>query len=358
MKESMTGMVEESEQKNKEVVVTWLSQEECIAGGAQDMDMILEYVEKVNLWLAEGKVVEPELLHLLWEEENYSGKRIGVHAALIRSEEMKVAAVKGIPSNPMNPINYQTPRSNGMIILYNEDTGYPFAVMDDTIVSALRTGASSALGAKYCARPDSEILGLVGCGVIQNAHIEATSKVMKNIKTVRLYDVDEDKAKNFASRWEHLGYNFEVCNDIEEAVADSDIVYTATNVNLGGEYIPKEWIKKGSFHSGVSMWDHKHDAIMEGFNKYCMDYKLRLKDDKYPLSELTKAGKLDPNEIIELGEVIKGDRICRENDEDSIFFVTLGICATDTANSYRIYKNAKAKGLGTEVKLWSNPAMF
>ncbi|MFS0824787.1 ornithine cyclodeaminase family protein [Bacillus sp. 1P02SD] len=353
-----TILANENEVSSKEVVVRWLSQEECIQGGATDMEMILEYVEKVNLWLAEGKVVEPELLHLLWEEGQYSGKRIGVHAALIRSEEMHVAAVKGIPSNPMNPVRYQTPRSNGMIILYNEDTGYPFAVMDDTIVSALRTGASSALGAKYCARPDSEILGLVGCGVIQNAHIEATSKVMKKIKTVRLFDMNKDRAQSFADKWKHLGYRFEICNDVEEAVAQSDIVYTATNVNLGNEYIPKEWIKKGSFHSGVSMWDHKDEAILEGFNKYCMDYKLRLKDDKYPLSELTKSKKLDSNQIIELGQVIKGNAIVRENDDDSVFFVTLGICATDTANSYRIYQNAKEKEIGTLVKLWSNPAMF
>lgn len=343
---------------SKEVNVLWLSQEECIQGGAKNMDMILEYVEKVNLWLAEGKVVEPELLHLLWEQGNYSGKRIGVHAALIRSEEMQLAAVKGIPSNPMNPMKRKTPRSNGIIILYHEETGYPFAVMDDTIVSALRTGASSALGAKFCARPDSETLGLVGCGVIQNAHIEATSKVMKHIKQVRLYDVNEERAEKFAAKWSHLGYSFHICKEVEEAVAQSDIVYTATNVNVGEEYIPKEWIKKGSFHSGVSMWDHTDDAILKGFNKYCMDYKLRLQDEKYPLSELTKAGKLHADDIKELGEVIKGSTICRENEDDRIFFVTLGICATDTANSYRIYQNARAKGIGTEVKLWSEPAMF
>lgn len=104
--------------------------------------------------------------------------------------------------------------------------------------------------------------------------------------------------------------------------------------------------------------DHKNEAILEGFNKYCMDYKLRLKDDKYPLSELTKAGKLAQDDIIELGQVIKGDKVIRENDDDSIFFVTLGICATDTANSYQIYQNAKERGLGTPVKLWSEPAMY
>lgn len=342
----------------KEVKVLWLSQEECIESGAKDMEMILHYVEKVNLWIAEGKIVEPELLHLLWEPGEYSGKRIGVHAALIRSEEMRIAAVKGIPSNPMNPVNIQMPRSNGIIILYNEETGYPFAVMDDTIVSAMRTGASSALGAKYCANPESEVLGLVGCGVIQHAHIEATSKVMRNIRTVRLYDQNREKAEQFVKRWSHLGYKFEICKSQEEAIADSDIVYTCTNVNVGNEYIPKEWIKKGSFHSGVSMWDHTDEAILEGFNKYCMDYKLRLKDPKYPLSELTKAGKLNPDEIIELGEIILGKATCRESADDTVFFVTLGICATDTANSYAVYQRAVEKGLGTEVKLWSEPAWY
>lgn len=343
---------------NQEVDVLWLSQEECIESGANDMNMILEYVEKVNKWLAEGKVEEPELLHLLWDREAYSGKRIGVHAALIQSEEMKVAAVKGIPSNPANPMKRGMPRSNGMIILYNEDTGYPFAVMDDTVVSALRTGASSALGAKYCANPDSTVLGLVGCGVIQGAHMLATSKVMDQIETVRLYDANQERAEQFIEKWGHLGYRFEVCEAAKEAVADSDIVYTCTNVNLGEEYIPKEWIKQGSFHSGVSMWDHKDEAILQGFNKYCMDYKLRLKDPKYPLSELTKAGQLNADDIAELGQVMKGTQTCRESKDDSVFFVTLGICATDTANSYKIYQHAKRKGIGTEVQLWSQPSMF
>jgi len=98
--------------------------------------------------------------------------------------------------------------------------------------------------------------------------------------------------------------------------------------------------------------------MLEGFNKYGMDYKLRLKDPKYPLSELTKAGKLNPDEIIELGEIILGKATCRESADDTVFFVTLGICATDTANSYAVYQRAVEKGLGTEVKLWSEPAWY
>lgn len=344
--------------RNKENKVLWLSQEECIEAGALDMAMILRNVEKANLWLAQGKTAETELVHLVWESGAYASKRIGLHSALIRSEEMTVAAIKGIPSNPSNPIKLGMPRSNGLVTLYDEDTGYPMAVMDDTLVSAMRTGASSALGAKYCANPDAKILGLVGCGVIQDTCFEATSIVMHNIKTVRLYDWSKEKAEKFAERWCRPGYTFEICDNAEQAVADSDIVHTCTNVNLGQEYIPKEWIKKGSFHSGVSIWDYKDEAILEGCNKYCMDWKARLKDRKYPFSELTICGKMNPNHIVELGEIISGKAICRENHDDAVFFATLGLCINDTASCYQIYKNAVAKGLGTEVFQWKSPARF
>jgi len=340
----------------KEVHVTWLSQEECIKAGAKDMSFILEYVEKVNVWLSEGKIVESNLLHLLWDEHEHAGKRIGVHATLIRSEEMGVAAVKGIPSNPENPQKLGMPRSNGIIIIYDESNGLPIAVMDDKIVSDMRTGAGSALGAKYCANPNSEILGIVGCGPIANAHIEATSLVMDNIKTVRLYDINEINARFFAEKWEKLGYDFEICSSCEAAVADSDIVYTCTNVDIGNEYIPKEWVKKGSFHSPASIWDYTEEAVLEGFNKYAMDFEGRLQDRGYPLTELTIDNKLDRNRINVTGNIVRGIETCRTNPEDTVYYCTLGICATDLAISYTLYKRAKEKGLGTEVNLWNNPA--
>lgn len=343
---------------DKENKVLWLSQEDCIAAGALDMAMVLSTVEKANLWLAQGKTTETDLIHLVWEPGAYASKRIGVSSALIRSDEMMVAAVKSIPSNPTNPTKLGMPRSNGLVILYNEDTGFPISVMDGTLVNSMRTGAASALGAKYCANPDSEIVGLVGCGVIQDACFEATSLVMNNIKTVRLYDWDKEKAAKFAEKWAHLGYTFEICDNAEQAIADSDIVHTCTNVNLGKEYIPKEWIKKGSYHSAVSIWDYTDEAILEGCDKYCMDWKARLKDRKYPLTELTISGKMDPNIIIELGDIIQGKSVCRDNHDDTVYFATLGLCINDTANCYQIYKNALALGLGTEVFQWKSPANF
>jgi ornithine cyclodeaminase/alanine dehydrogenase-like protein (mu-crystallin family) len=340
----------------KGVKVTWLSQEECIAAGAQDMSLILEYVEKVNVWLSEGKIVESNLLHLLWDEHAHAGKRIGVHATLIRSEEMHVAAVKGIPSNPENPQEIGMPRSNGITIIYDEATCLPLAVMDDKVVSDMRTGAGSALGAQHCANPDSEILGIVGCGPIADAHIEATSLVMNYITTVRLYDTNEANAHRFSERWSKLGYDFEICPTCEAAVVDSDIVYTCTNVDIGNEYIPKEWVKRGSFHSPASVWDYTEEAVLQGFNKYAMDFQGRLQDRGYPLTELTIEDKLSRSDIKVIGNVIRGLETCRTTPDDTVYYCTLGICATDLAISYTLYQKAKHRELGVEVTLWNEPA--
>ena len=343
----------------KEVKVLWLSQEEVIEAGAMNMEMIMKQVEKVNIWLTEEQVVESNLFRLVWDKKLGSSRKIGLHAALIRNDEMQVAGVKGIPSNPDNPKLYGMPRSNGILIMYHEKTGFPFAVMDDKIVSDMRTGAGSALGAKLCANPDSEIMAIIGCGPIANAHINATNLVMKNIKTVRLYDLNEAKANDFAEKWAKLGYKFEICKSCETAMSDADIVYTCTtNIGVGDEYIPKEWVKKGSFHSPASIWDYKPETVLTAFNKYAMDFEGRLEDKGFPFADHVMAGTLKREDLKVAGRLLRGLEQCRTSPNDTVYYCTLGICATDLAVNWLVYNKARELGLGTEVYLWKEPAYF
>ena len=152
----------------KENKVLWISQEEAIQCGALDMNFIMDNVIRANKMLGRGETIEIPLFHMMWEEGKHAGKRIGLHACIINSEEenIHVAGVKAIPSNPANPRKLGKPRSNGLVTLYDEETGYPLAVVDDTLISGMRTGAGSGLGAKCFARQDSEVVGLIGSGVI------------------------------------------------------------------------------------------------------------------------------------------------------------------------------------------------
>lgn len=344
---------------SKEVKVLWLSQEEVIEAGAWDMDLVLKQVRKVNKWLVQEKVNEANLLRVTWDNKLGGSRKIGIHGAVINSEEMQIAGVKSIPANPDNPKKYGMPRSNGLLILYDYDSGLPICVMDDKIVSDLRTGAGSALGAEYGANSDSEILGLIGCGPIQDAHILATSKVMHNIKICRVYDMRKEKADSFVKRWEKLGYRFEIVDSCPEAIADADIVYTCTSgIGVGDEYIPPEWVKKGSFHSPGSIWDYKPETVLKAFNKYGMDFVGRLEDKGFPFADLTMEGKLSKDKISVMGNLLLGHERLRTSPTDTVYYETLGICATDIAINYVVYNRAKEMGLGTEVYLWHKPAYF
>lgn len=344
---------------SKEVKVLWLSQEEVIKAGASDMDLVLNQVRKVNKWLVEGKVNEANLLRVTWDKKLGGSRKIGIHGAIIDSEEMQIAGVKSIPANPANPKKYGMPRSNGLLTLYDFETGLPLCVMDDKIVSDSRTGAGSALGAEYGANPDSKILGLVGCGPIQDAHILATSKVMHKIEICRIYDINPQKAETFAEKWSKLGYKFEIVNSCPEAIADADIAYTCTSgIAVGDEYIPAEWVKKGSFHSPGSIWDYKPETVVNAFNKYGMDFVGRLEDRGFPFADLTAEGKLRRDQIAVMGNILLGKEKLRTSPSDTIYYETLGICATDIAINYVVYHRAKEMGLGTDVYLWHEPAYF
>lgn len=205
---------------NKENKVLWLSQEDCIACGAQDMKFVLRNVERANAMLGLGETREIGLVHMMWEEGKHSGKRVGLHGCIINSQDgdIHVASIKSIPSNPANPPRLQKPRSNGLLILYDEDTGYPLAVMDDTLVSSMRTGAGSALGAKCCANPDSEVMGFLGSGVIASRWPE-TIKIMSAARPEPLrlrghvnrffsFLRYAGTYQRFLCSWEHINLNY------------------------------------------------------------------------------------------------------------------------------------------------------
>jgi len=107
------------------------------------------------------------------------------------------------------------------------------------------------------------------------------------------------------------------------------------------------------------MWDYTNATILRAFTRYAMDYKERLKDAGFsPLSQLTATNQLSDASILELGDVIEGKADARERENDSVYFATLGICANDAANSYRIYRRALELDIGTKVQQWNEPAMF
>ena len=108
--------------------------------------------------------------------------------------EVGTAGVKWIPSMPENPQKRGLPRACAIIILSDPHTGLPLAVMDCTVISAMRTGAAMGVAAKYLARKHSAVLGLVGAGVQNRTQLLAMSRVLPQLTEVRVFDLRPERA--------------------------------------------------------------------------------------------------------------------------------------------------------------------
>lgn len=292
---------------------------------------------RANKMLGRGETIEIPLFHMMWEEGKHAGKRIGLHACIINSEEenIHVAGVKAIPSTPANPRELGKPRSNGLVELFDEETGCPIAVVDDTLISGMRTSAGSGLGAKCFAREDSEVVGLIGSGIIAGYCLEATAMSMKNIKKVKIYDLIPENAQRFCEKFAHLGYEFEVVDSAEKTIRDSDIVHTCSLVDVGEEYVEPDWMKPSSFHSFVSQYDYKEACHLLPNVKFGMDWEDRLNDrDSCTLANMVLDGKMERPEITQVSDVLLVKQPGRTNPDDIYMFATIWLSVTMIAGAW------------------------
>ena len=136
--------------------------------------------------------------------------------------EDRVCGVKWVSVFPGNPRKYGISNVSGLIVLSEIEKGYPFAVMDGTLITALRTACMGAIGAKYLARPDSTAYGSIGAGTQAKAHFRAIKHVMPSITTCYVASRTKDSEYAFINELaeEYTDVAFVSCNsDYSASVA-------------------------------------------------------------------------------------------------------------------------------------------
>ncbi|PKL71017.1 MAG: ornithine cyclodeaminase family protein, partial [Methanobacteriales archaeon HGW-Methanobacteriales-2] len=135
------------------------------------MKEVVESVETAFKDFAERNVQMPAKEYLFFQEGD-----LRIMPCYVRSSEE--AGVKCVNVHPQNPLEHQLPTVMAVIELVDPETGFPMAVMDGTLVTDLRTGASAGVATKYLARPDSETLGIIGAGKQACTQLMALNEVM------------------------------------------------------------------------------------------------------------------------------------------------------------------------------------
>ena len=338
----------------RSVKFLYLQQEDVIACGGLDMPQVIGAVEKVYALHERGECIEPEAPLIAWAGPQ--GKRILTHPAWVGGD-VNVAGIKWIPSNPENPGKRGMPRASAIIILNDDETGYPLAVMDGTIISAARTGAATGVGAKYLAMPDSEKVAIIGAGPVSRPQIMALQVVLPSLHEVSIFDLDAGRSQQLvdemSSKYEKT--RFTVAPSAEAAVREADVVVTVTSgVPLDRAYLQAAWLKEGVLVSGVSVNDSRMEVV-EQADKLVLTNLEELDNPIWLVGLAVAQGVRSEKEFTSMGSIIIGQNPGRTDDRERIFYNPGGMGIEDVVAAELVYRNARQQGIGIELELWHEP---
>jgi ornithine cyclodeaminase len=331
--------------------IRFLSQSDTIQAGVLDMKAAIDDVERAFGWLDAGEVTEVPLTPLYFDRETRR-RRITMHPSWVRGTVNR-AGIKWKGSNLDNP-SRGMPRATALQILSDPDTGHPLAVMEASLLSAVRTGAVTGVGLRFLARRAARRLGLVGAGPISRAQLMAAQSELPGAQEIRLFDVVEKRAHALAAWAEtELSLSVKVVASAGAALRGADVFLPATTVRPDEAYIPPEWVPEGAFLGNISHNDYKPETILRA-DKVIIDTERSLQL-RTVLGQMVREETFSQEQIYALvGEVVAGRR-GRESEREVIFFSCLGVSGLDVAIADRLFRAAENQDLGQMLTLWEDP---
>lgn len=366
----------------------YLSEPDMIKAGVKDMASCVEVMEDMLVTLYKGDYVMgganhnshgcmitfPDDPQFEGMPKNADDRRFMAMPAYLGGN-YQMAGMKWYGSNVENK-QKGLPRSILMMMLNDKDTGAPLALMSANLVSAYRTGGIPGVGAKYLAKKDSEVVSIIGPGVMGKTSLAAFVSVCPNLDTVKIKGRSQrslDAFTGFIREELPQIKHIEICDSVEEAVRDSDIVSFTTTVKddvSSFPYINGDWVKKGALISmpSAARFD---DEFLTSCKLVVDNSKLyEAWEEEYPyptypqmqiigtkFTDLKHEGKIKEEDIIDLADIIENRHPGRENDEEVIVYSVGGMPVEDIAWGGTVYRNAKKLGIGIKLPLWDSPEM-
>ena len=321
----------------------YLSHSDVVSTGL-GMAEIIAALEGMFREKAEGRVEMPPKIGIHTMPDTMPDAFI--HAMPASIPMRKAAGMKwvgGYPDNSKRGLPYVT----GLLILNDPETGIPIALMDCMWITAQRTGAATAIAARYLARSESDAVGILGCGVQGRSNLEAL-KVLFPMKKVYAYDKHADRALRYTQEMRRqLEIEVVPVSDPIKAGVASDMVVTAGPIlRTPHATIQRGWLREGAFASLVDFDSYWHPDALREADKFCTD-------DVPQLHHYRDLGYFQNIPAIhgDLGELVTGRKPGREKPEERTMACNLGLALDDIAVAPLIYERALEKEIGNWLPL-------
>jgi alanine dehydrogenase len=298
-------------------------------------------IEQVFRLQGEGKAAPPGVLGVHARDGGFHLK-----AGVLELDRPYFAA-KANANFPQNVRRFGLPLIQGVIVLCDAENGYPLAVMDSIEITIRRTGAATAVAAKYLARADSKVVTVCGCGNQGRVSLRALKQLLP-IEKALAYDEDEAQAQGLAHELaQELRIEVEPVGDLEKAVRQSDIVVTCTPSKRA--FVKRDFVSPGTFVAAVgadSPEKQELEPALLAQSKIVAD----ITEQCATIGELhhaLEAGVVTRENVhAELGEVVAGVKAGRASAEEVIVFDSTGMALQDVVAAAAVYEKAVQLGQG------------
>jgi ornithine cyclodeaminase/alanine dehydrogenase-like protein (mu-crystallin family) len=232
-----------------------------------------------------------------------------------------------------------------VVCLFDVERGELAAVIEADKLGQLRTGAASAVAAKYLAREGAESLGVLGCGWQAESQVQCIREAVPTIERVVAYCRTEKNLAKFCKKLDAEP------GETHRDAGAQDIVVTVTTSR--DPVLRGEWLQPGALVCAVGANDRRarelDNAVLERVSFVCCDSREQSKLESGDLIEPVEQGLLDWLEVNELQDVVAGELQGRQSAEDIVLFKSNGIAAWDVAAGALALERARERGVGVKV---------
>jgi len=315
-----------------------------------DLDRLIDALAPAMADLSAGQVSMPPRVMTLVNE--HCGLLSAMPAYLPRTHSLATKLVSVFPSNAARGL----PSHQAVILVFDAETGSVRALLDGTAITATRTAAGSALSVRLLARPEADILVILGTGVQARAHARAIPRVRK-IREIRLVGRDPQKATILAAEIvREQGIHTAVYRDAQQAVAGAGIVCATTHAVQ--PVVKGAWLEPGTHVTSVGLHPEGCEVDAETVQEALVVVETRAaalapgpsgaNDLKWPIRD----GLITEDHIhAEIGELVSGAKPGRTSPEQITLYKSVGVAVQDAVAARLVLEAAEKQGVGRKMEL-------
>lgn len=313
------------------------------------MREVVEAMKQAYASLSDGRAVVPLRTRLAIPAHEALSIFMPAYVQTDDAEALAIKAVSIFPNNPSRGLPY----IQAAVIVFEAGTGAISAILEGSLLTAIRTGAGSGAAIDLLARKDSKVAAIFGAGAQGRTQLEAACSVRK-IEKVWIFDPDSKRAAAFAKEMAGQGsipLDLKPASTPQEAISQADIICTATTSTT--PVFADADLKPGAHISAIGsytpeMVETPPETIKRA--KVVVDSRSAVLSEAGDLIQPIQSGLITESHIYaELGEIVLGKKAGRESNEEITYFKSVGVAVQDAISAQLALKNAKAQKLGQEI---------